>query len=127
MSYPEGTPLHWADTDPHVVFVAVVYKTVDLSWISAMIKKLRVNVPTLGVSALNLASLLCDEVSLVGFGYNLSQQGVPLHYYDHLPMTVMQQQKMHNVGKETQLLHKLVKEGVITDLTGGIHCSFCSS
>ncbi|XP_047209901.1 lactosylceramide alpha-2,3-sialyltransferase isoform X2 [Girardinichthys multiradiatus] len=180
MSYPEGTPLHWADTDPHVVFVAVVYKTVDLSWISAMIKKLRVplwdwfffwqrvpkkipidpsrfrllnphviretafgflkypqprqhlwgwdqNVPTLGVSALNLASLLCDEVSLVGFGYNLSQQGVPLHYYDHLPMTVMQQQKMHNVGKETQLLHKLVKEGVITDLTGGIHCSFCPS
>ena len=85
------------------------------------------NVPTLGVSALNLASLLCDEVSLAGFGYNLSQQGAPLHYYDHLPMSAMLQQKMHNVDKETKLLQSLVKEGAITDLTGGIHCSFCPS
>jgi hypothetical protein len=30
------------------------------------------------MSALSLASLLCDEVSLAGFGYNLSQQGAPL-------------------------------------------------
>ncbi|XP_012708896.2 lactosylceramide alpha-2,3-sialyltransferase [Fundulus heteroclitus] len=180
MSYPEGTPVHWTDTDPHAVFVAVVYKRADLSWISAMIKKLGVplwdwlffwqrvpenipldpsrfqllnplviretafgflkypqprqrlwgwdqNVPTLGVSALNLASLLCDEVSLAGFGYNLSQGRAPLHYYDHLPMSLMEQQKMHNVGKETQFLQRLVREGVISDLTGGIHCSFCSS
>uniref|UniRef100_A0A3P9N127 Lactosylceramide alpha-2,3-sialyltransferase n=1 Tax=Poecilia reticulata TaxID=8081 RepID=A0A3P9N127_POERE len=180
MSYPEGTPLHWEDTDPHSVFVAVIYKGVDLSWISAMIRKLGVsfwdwfffwqrvpreipldpsrfrllnpdvirqtaldflkypkprwrlwgwdqNVPTLGVTALSLASLLCDEVSLAGFGYNLSQQGAPLHYYDSLPMRLMQQEKMHNVDKETQFLHRLVREGVISDLTGGIHCSFCSS
>ncbi|XP_028271861.1 lactosylceramide alpha-2,3-sialyltransferase [Parambassis ranga] len=180
MSYPEGTPIHWEDTDPHTLFVAVVYKRVDISWTSAMINKLAVplwdwlffwqnvpdqiplepsrfrllnphviketsldllkypppkahlwgwdqNVPTLGVSALNLASLLCDEVSLAGFGYNLSQQGAPLHYYDHLPMSAMRQQKMHDVDKETQLLQSLVKEGTITDLTGGIHCSFCSS
>ncbi|XP_008301740.1 lactosylceramide alpha-2,3-sialyltransferase isoform X2 [Stegastes partitus] len=180
MSYPEGTPLHWVDTDPQTLFVAVVYKRVDINWISAMISKLTVslwdwiffwqkvpdqiplepsrfrllnphvirqtaldllkyppptprlwgwdqNVPTLGVSALNLASLLCDEVSLAGFGYNLSQQGAPLHYYDHLPMSAMLQQKMHNVDKETQLLQSLVKAGTITDLTGGIHCSFCKS
>ncbi|XP_027864152.1 lactosylceramide alpha-2,3-sialyltransferase [Xiphophorus couchianus] len=180
MSYPEGTPLRWADTDPHSVFVAVIYKGVDLSWISGMIRKLGVtfwdwfffwqrvpqeipldpsrfrllnpdvlrqtaldfleypkprwrpwgwdqNVPTLGVTALSLASLLCDEVSLAGFGYNLSQQGAPLHYYDSLPTSVMQQQNMHNVDKETQFLHRLVREGVVSDLTGGIHCSFCSS
>lgn len=180
MSYPEGTPRHWTDTDPNAVFVAVLYKKVDLSWVTAMIKKLTVplldriffwqkvpkeipldpsrfrllnpiviretafdflnypeprprlwgweqNVPTLGISALNLASLLCDEVSLAGFGYNLSQRGVPLHYYDHLPMSVMQQEKMHNVDKETRFLQRLVREGVVTDLTGGIHCSFCSS
>uniref|UniRef100_A0A0S7EMW2 Lactosylceramide alpha-2,3-sialyltransferase n=1 Tax=Poeciliopsis prolifica TaxID=188132 RepID=A0A0S7EMW2_9TELE len=180
MSYPEGTPLCWMDTDPHSVFVAVIYKGVDLSWISAMIRKLSVtfwewvffwqrvpqkipldpsrfrllnpdvvrqtaldfleypepryrlwgwdqNVPTLGVTALSLASLLCDEVSLAGFGYNLSQQGAPLHYYDNLPMSLMQQQNMHNVDKETQYLHRLVREGVVSDLTGGIHCSFCSS
>uniref|UniRef100_A0A1A8Q721 Lactosylceramide alpha-2,3-sialyltransferase n=1 Tax=Nothobranchius pienaari TaxID=704102 RepID=A0A1A8Q721_9TELE len=180
MSYPEGTPLRWADMDPRVVFVAVAYKEVDLSWISAMINKLPVplwdwiffwqkvpnevplepsrfrllnpqviretaldllrfsqprphlwgwdqNVPTLGMTALNLASLLCDEVSLAGFGYNVSQQGMPLHYYDHLPMSFMEQQKMHNVDRETQMLRKLVREGVITDLTGGIHCSFCTT
>lgn len=182
MSYPEGTPRHWADTDPHTLFVAVLYKGVDLSWTSAMISKHMVplwdwlffwqkvpdqiplqphsfrllnpyvikeaaldllkyppprrrawlwgkdqNVPTIGVSALNLASLLCDEVSLAGFGYNLSQQAAPLHYYDHVPMSAMLQQKSHNVNKETELLQSLVKDGVITDLTGGIRCSFCSS
>lgn len=85
------------------------------------------NVPTMGVSALNLASLLCDEVSLAGFGYNLSQQGAPLHYYDHLPMTAMLKQTSHNVDRETELLQELVRKGAITDLTGGIHCAFCSS
>ncbi|XP_029369107.1 lactosylceramide alpha-2,3-sialyltransferase [Echeneis naucrates] len=180
MSYPEGTPLHWIDTDPHTLFVAVVYKSVDISWTSAMINKLSVplwdrlffwqkapheiplqplrfrllnpgviretaldllkyptprpriwgwdkNVPTIGVSALNLATLLCDEVSLAGFGYSISQQGMPLHYYDHLPISAMQQQNMHDVDRETELLKNLVKEGTVTDLTGGIHCSFCRS
>ncbi|XP_078480000.1 LOW QUALITY PROTEIN: lactosylceramide alpha-2,3-sialyltransferase-like, partial [Lampetra planeri] len=178
MSYPEGTPRHWIDTDTHALFVAVVYKSVDVSWMFAMINKLAVplldwlffwqkvpdhiplepdkfrllnpqviretaldllkypppttrlwgwdqNVPTLGMSALNLASLLCDEVSLVGFGYNLSQQGAPLHYYDHLSMSAMLQEKMHNVDRETELLQSMVREGAIADLTGGIYCSFC--
>lgn len=84
------------------------------------------NVPTMGISALTLASLLCDEVSLAGFGYNFSDNGAPLHYYDKLPTSVMHQQKSHNVKQESQFLQKLVHEGVITDLTGGIHCTFCS-
>ncbi|CAL8267948.1 unnamed protein product [Boreogadus saida] len=179
VSYPEGTPRQWADHDPQPLFVAVVYKAVDLSWLSAMINKHTVglwdrlffwqkvpdrvplepqrfrllnlqliretamgllqypppqrrfwgldpNVPTLGMSALSLASLLCDEVSLAGFGYNLSQQGAPLHYYDRLPMAAMLQQKMHNVDRERELLRELVKGGAISDLTGGLHCSVCS-
>ncbi|XP_077464972.1 lactosylceramide alpha-2,3-sialyltransferase [Stigmatopora argus] len=178
MSYPEGTPFPWLDTDPATVFVAVVYKGVDVNWISTMINKLAVplwdwlffwhdvpkelplernrirvlnplviketaldllkfsppttrlwgwdqNVPTLGVSALDLASLLCDEVSLAGFGYNLSQERAVLHYYDQLPMSSMLWQKMHNVNEETRVLKSLIREGTITDLTGGIHCSFC--
>ncbi|XP_054453658.1 lactosylceramide alpha-2,3-sialyltransferase [Anoplopoma fimbria] len=178
MSYPEGTPLHWMDTDPHTLFVAVVYKGVDISWTSAMVNKLTVplwdwlffwqkvpdqlhleshrfrllnplviretaldllqypppgshlwrsdqNVPTIGVSALSLASLLCDEVSLAGFGYNLSQQRAPLHYYDQQSMAAMLKQTSHNVDRETELLQGLVRDGAITDLTGGIHCSFC--
>lgn len=178
MSYPEGSPLHWQDWDPEVQFVAVAYKAVDLSWISAMISRHTVslwdwlffwqkvpdqipidtsrfrmlnleviretamdllrypppkprlwgwdqNVPTLGASALTLASLLCDEVSLAGFGYNLSQSGAPLHYYDSLPMEAMMDQNMHNVDRERELLQDLVQEGAISDLTGGLHCSFC--
>lgn len=179
MSYPEGTPLRWADPDPHALFVAVVYKSVDMSWISAMIRKASVplwdwlffwqkvpeqipiesqrfrllnpdviretsqdllkyppprtrlwgwdpNVPTLGVTAVTLASLLCDQVSLAGFGYNLSQQGAPLHYYDHLPMDFMLGQKMHNVNRETELLRSLVQSGTIRDLTGGIQSIYTS-
>jgi len=66
-------------------------------------------------------------VSLAGFGYNLSQKVVPLHYYDDKPMTSMLKEAMHNVQTETVFLKGLVTSGIITDLTGGIHCSFCSS
>ncbi|XP_023655773.2 lactosylceramide alpha-2,3-sialyltransferase isoform X1 [Paramormyrops kingsleyae] len=180
MSYPEGSPKKWEDPDPRLLFVAVVFKSVDFSWLKAMITKKQVsfwdwlffwqkvpdriplelsqfrilnpdvvretaldllhlptpqshiwgwdkNVPTLGVTALNLASYLCDEVSLAGFGYDLTQKGMPLHYYDSLPMTTMLMQTMHDVAQETALLKGLVQEGVISDLTGAVHCSFCSS
>ncbi|XP_077388757.1 lactosylceramide alpha-2,3-sialyltransferase isoform X2 [Festucalex cinctus] len=42
MSYPEGTPTDWLDTDPETLFVAVIYKGVDVSWITAMINKIAV-------------------------------------------------------------------------------------
>lgn len=42
MSYPEGTPLHWVDSDPDTTFVAVVYKGVDVSWTTAMINRISV-------------------------------------------------------------------------------------
>lgn len=83
------------------------------------------NIPTLGVSAVNLATYLCDEVSLAGFGYNLSQKATPLHYYDNLPMATMLKQAMHNVDQETIFLQRLVAAGSILDLTGGVNCSFC--
>ncbi|XP_072288695.1 lactosylceramide alpha-2,3-sialyltransferase, partial [Eucyclogobius newberryi] len=173
LSYPESTPSPWADSDPSTVFVAVVFKGVDLSWISAMIQKVAVplwdrlffwqkvpahvaiesgrfrllnpdviretalellkyppprprlwgwdpNVPTLGVTAITLASLLCDQVSVAGFGYALSQQGAPLHYYDNLAMDSILRETMHDVGRETELLRRLVRAGTIADLTGGI-------
>ncbi|XP_010896883.1 lactosylceramide alpha-2,3-sialyltransferase [Esox lucius] len=85
------------------------------------------NVPTLGMSALNMATYLCDEVSLAGFGYNLSQKEAPLHYYDSLPMTAMLKQNMHNVDREKTFLQSLVKEGTVSDLTGALYCTFCPS
>ncbi|XP_068023777.1 lactosylceramide alpha-2,3-sialyltransferase isoform X2 [Melanerpes formicivorus] len=85
------------------------------------------NVPTIGVTAVVLATHLCDEVSLAGFGYALDQPSTPLHYYDSLCMAAMKGQTMHNVTRETKLLQRLIQERVVRDLTGGIHCEFCSA
>uniref|UniRef100_A0A3B4BAQ6 Lactosylceramide alpha-2,3-sialyltransferase n=1 Tax=Periophthalmus magnuspinnatus TaxID=409849 RepID=A0A3B4BAQ6_9GOBI len=153
MAYPESTPHLWADSDPRTLFVAVIYKAVDLNWVSPLWDRLFFwqkvpaqvpidpnspnnaiayynsiyysiflfqNIPTLGVTAVTLASLLCDQVSLAGFGYNLSQLGWPLHYYDHLAMDAILQQKMHNINRESELLRSLVKTGTLSDLTGAI-------
>lgn len=49
MSYPEGTPLHWDDHDPNMLFVVLAHKGVDLSWISAMISKQTVVGPGLNL------------------------------------------------------------------------------
>ncbi|KAM6270009.1 lactosylceramide alpha-2,3-sialyltransferase isoform 2-T2 [Porphyrio hochstetteri] len=85
------------------------------------------NVPTIGVTAVVLATHLCDEVSLAGFGYALDQPSAPLHYYNNLCMAAMNGQTMHNVTSETKLLHRLIREKVVKDLTGGIHCEFCGT
>uniref|UniRef100_A0A8C5M0K1 Lactosylceramide alpha-2,3-sialyltransferase n=1 Tax=Leptobrachium leishanense TaxID=445787 RepID=A0A8C5M0K1_9ANUR len=82
------------------------------------------NIPTIGVTAVVLATHLCDEVSLVGFGYDLSQPDIALHYYDTRCMNTMNMQPMHDITKETELLQRLVTAGVVTDLSGGIHCEF---
>lgn len=82
--------------------------------------------PTIGVTAVVLATHLCDEVSLAGFGYDLDQPSTPLHYYNNLCMAAMKEQTMHNVTSETKFLQKLIKEKIVKDLTGGIYCEFCS-
>lgn len=178
MTYPEGAQLSKHDYLHIDLFVAILFKSVDFSWLQAMLKdeslpiwiriffwkqvadKIPVSskqfrilnplivketamdllgypepwqkwwgwekiVPTLGVTALILATHLCDEVSLAGFGYDLNQPDACLHYYSNQCMTEMRQQKMHDVTVETKFLQKLVKAGVVKDLTGGIHCEFC--
>ncbi|XP_020745107.1 lactosylceramide alpha-2,3-sialyltransferase isoform X1 [Odocoileus virginianus] len=82
------------------------------------------NVPTIGVIAVVLATHLCDEVSLAGFSYALNQPRTPLHYFDNLCMAAMNFQTMHNVTTETSFLLKLVREGVVRDLSGGIYSEF---
>ncbi|XP_063085735.1 lactosylceramide alpha-2,3-sialyltransferase isoform X3 [Cavia porcellus] len=177
MTYPEGAPLSDAEYYANDLFVTVLFKSVDFSWLQAMLKRetlpfwirlffwkqvaekiplqpkhFRIlnpviiketafdilqysepqsrfwgrdkNIPTIGIIAVVLATHLCDEVSLAGFGYDLSQPRTPLHYFDNLCMAAMNWQTMHNVTTETKFLQKLVKEGVVTDLSGGIHCEF---
>ncbi|XP_066863376.1 lactosylceramide alpha-2,3-sialyltransferase isoform X4 [Kogia breviceps] len=124
MTYPEGAPLSDLEYYSNDLFVAVLFKSVDFSWLQAMVKNETLNVPTIGVIAVVLATHLCDEVSLAGFGYDLSQPRTPLHYFDSLCMAAMNFQTMHNVTTETGFLLKLVREGVVKDLSGGIHCEF---
>ncbi|XP_069601020.1 lactosylceramide alpha-2,3-sialyltransferase [Ranitomeya imitator] len=85
------------------------------------------NVPTIGAIAMVMATHLCDEVSIAGFGYDMSQPDTPLHYFDNMCMNAMNRQPMHDVSKERKLLKSLVREGVVKDLSGGLHCEFCAS
>ncbi|XP_043841438.1 lactosylceramide alpha-2,3-sialyltransferase isoform X3 [Dromiciops gliroides] len=124
MTYPEGAPLSDLEYYLNDLFVAVLFKSVDFNWLEAMIKNETVNVPTMGIVAVVLATHLCDEVSLAGFGYDLNQPKTPLHYFDNLCMAAMNDQTMHNLTTETKFLQRLVKEGTVKDLSGGIHCEF---
>uniref|UniRef100_A0A2K6U0X4 Lactosylceramide alpha-2,3-sialyltransferase n=1 Tax=Saimiri boliviensis boliviensis TaxID=39432 RepID=A0A2K6U0X4_SAIBB len=124
MTYPEGAPLSDFEYYSNDLFVVVLFKSVDFNWLQAMVKNETLNVPTIGVIAVILATHLCDEVSLAGFGYDLNQPRTPLHYFDNQCMAAMNFQTMHNVTTETKFLLKLVKEGVVKDLSGGIHCEF---
>ncbi|XP_043918264.1 lactosylceramide alpha-2,3-sialyltransferase [Protopterus annectens] len=98
-----------------------------LIWRHSLFSGWKKNIPTLGFTAVIMATHLCDEVSIAGFGYNLSQPEVPLHYYESVRMDAMKKQKMHNVTSESVFLQKLIKQKVVTDLTGGIFCEFCKT
>lgn len=76
--------------------------------------------PTLGVTGVVLALQLCDEVSLAGFGYDFKHPGSLLHYYGTVRMDHMTAQVVHDVSTERSLLRKLVKSGVVYDVTGAV-------
>ncbi|XP_026112309.1 CMP-N-acetylneuraminate-beta-1,4-galactoside alpha-2,3-sialyltransferase-like isoform X1 [Carassius auratus] len=78
------------------------------------------NIPTLGTVAITMALHNCDEVAVAGFGYNMSTPYAPLHYYEKLRMSAIKESWTHNITKEKEFLRKLVKGGVIQDLTHGI-------
>ncbi|XP_059353687.1 CMP-N-acetylneuraminate-beta-1,4-galactoside alpha-2,3-sialyltransferase-like isoform X2 [Carassius carassius] len=78
------------------------------------------NIPTLGTVAITMALHNCDEVAVAGFGYDMSTPYAPLHYYEKLRMSAIKESWTHNITKEKEFLRKLVKGGVIQDLTHGI-------
>lgn len=59
MSYPEGLPKVWDDTDSDLRFVAVIYKFIDFHWLHAMITKTSV------VSAYSRIRLMTVSISTV--------------------------------------------------------------
>ncbi|XP_036376658.1 CMP-N-acetylneuraminate-beta-1,4-galactoside alpha-2,3-sialyltransferase-like isoform X1 [Megalops cyprinoides] len=78
------------------------------------------NIPTLGTVAITMALHNCDEVAVAGFGYDMSTPHAPLHYYETVKMSAIKESWTHNISKEKEFLRKLVKAGVLTDLTNGI-------
>lgn len=80
----------------------------------------RGNIPTLGTVAITMALHNCDEVAVAGFGYDMNTPHAPLHYYEKLMMSAIKESWTHNISKEKEFLRKLVKGGVIRDLTNGI-------
>ncbi|XP_043097980.1 ST3 beta-galactoside alpha-2,3-sialyltransferase 3a isoform X3 [Puntigrus tetrazona] len=80
----------------------------------------RGNIPTLGTVAITMALHNCDEVAVAGFGYDMNTPHAPLHYYEKLMMSAIKESWTHNISKEKEFLRKLVKGGVIQDLTNGI-------
>ncbi|XP_047442520.1 ST3 beta-galactoside alpha-2,3-sialyltransferase 3a [Mugil cephalus] len=85
----------------------------------------RGNIPTLGAVAITMALHNCDEVAVAGFGYNMSTPHAPLHYYEKIRMSAIKESWTHNISKEKEFLMKLVKAGVVQDLTGGICGAGC--
>ncbi|XP_054874204.1 ST3 beta-galactoside alpha-2,3-sialyltransferase 3a [Amphiprion ocellaris] len=85
----------------------------------------RGNIPTLGTVAITMALHNCDEVAVAGFGYNMSTPHAPLHYYEKIRMSAIKESWTHNISKEKEFLMKLVKAGVIQDLTSGICGAGC--
>lgn len=80
----------------------------------------RGNIPTLGTVAITMALHNCDEVAVAGFGYDMNTPHAPLHYYEKLRMSAIKESWTHNISREKEFLRKLVKAGVIEDLTHGI-------
>ncbi|KAK2816002.1 hypothetical protein Q5P01_026469 [Channa striata] len=85
----------------------------------------RGNTATLGTVAITMALHNCDEVAVAGFSYNLNTPNAPLHYYAKTKMSAIRESWTHNIPKEKEFLVKLVKAGVIQDLTKGICGAVC--
>ncbi|NP_001279511.1 ST3 beta-galactoside alpha-2,3-sialyltransferase 7 [Callorhinchus milii] len=77
--------------------------------------------PTLGVTSIITALHLRDEVNMAGFGYDMNQLHLPMHYYETVSMAAMNAQAMHDISLEKLFLLSLVTSGVVNDLTGGIN------
>lgn len=75
-------------------------------------------IPTMGLMALGLAMHFCDEVSIAGFGYNMSALQQPVHYYSNDTMaSLLEQAGSHSIRSEQRLLRRLIAVGAIADLS----------
>ncbi|XP_024277962.1 CMP-N-acetylneuraminate-beta-1,4-galactoside alpha-2,3-sialyltransferase isoform X3 [Oncorhynchus tshawytscha] len=125
ITYPEGAIQKTERYEQDSLFVLSAFKALDFKWLRSIIFKERLNIPTLGTVAITMALHNCDEVAVAGFGYDMSTPHAPLHYYEKIRMAAIKESWTHNISKEKEFLIKLVKAGVIQDLTNGICGSGC--
>ncbi|XP_047014490.1 ST3 beta-galactoside alpha-2,3-sialyltransferase 3a isoform X6 [Ictalurus punctatus] len=120
ITYPEGAIQKPELYEKSSLFVLSAFKPSDFKWLRHIVFKEKLNIPTLGTVAITMALHNCDEVAVVGFGYDMGNPQSPLHYYEKLKMLAIKDSWTHNISKEKEFLRKLVTAGVIQDLTNGI-------
>uniref|UniRef100_A0A8C1A0B8 ST3 beta-galactoside alpha-2,3-sialyltransferase 3b n=1 Tax=Cyprinus carpio carpio TaxID=630221 RepID=A0A8C1A0B8_CYPCA len=120
ITYPEGAIQKPERYEKDSLFVFSAFKPLDFKWLRQMVFKEKPNIPTLGTVAITMALHNCDEVAVAGFGYDMNTPHAPLHYYETVKMSAIKESWTHNISKEKEFLHKLVKASIITDLTNGI-------
>ncbi|XP_059419910.1 CMP-N-acetylneuraminate-beta-1,4-galactoside alpha-2,3-sialyltransferase-like isoform X4 [Carassius carassius] len=120
ITYPEGAIQKPERYEKDSLFVFSAFKPLDFKWLRQMVFKEKLNIPTLGTVAITMALHNCDEVAVAGFGYDMNTPHAPLHYYESVKMSAIKESWTHNISKEKEFLHKLVKASIITDLTNGI-------
>ncbi|XP_025915591.1 CMP-N-acetylneuraminate-beta-galactosamide-alpha-2,3-sialyltransferase 4-like isoform X5 [Apteryx rowi] len=104
-----GNVSHLRILNPYVTYEAT-YKLLQLKTWSR-------RYATTGIIALNLALHMCQEVNIAGFGYpGNHDNATPIHYYN----TGRSREKeliQHNLTAERNWLLKMIKQGVIADIT----------
>ncbi|KAM9595662.1 LOW QUALITY PROTEIN: CMP-N-acetylneuraminate-beta-galactosamide-alpha-2,3-sialyltransferase 4-like [Morphnus guianensis] len=87
----------------------------------AMYKLLQLNASskryaTTGITALNLALHMCQEVNIAGFGYPCNHDHTtPIHYYN-MDRSLKKELCQHNIAAERSWLLKMIEWGMIADI-----------
>ncbi|XP_072449138.1 CMP-N-acetylneuraminate-beta-galactosamide-alpha-2,3-sialyltransferase 4 isoform X3 [Chiloscyllium punctatum] len=106
------------ENNPSTLLVFLPFKQVDAQWLREIVydEKRKPVHPTTGLLAITVALNYCDEVHIAGFGYPLTKQSTPIHYYGKTTMKEMANSE-HNVTHEQQFLKRLLDAGAIKYLT----------
>ncbi|NXO50886.1 SIA4C sialyltransferase, partial [Aramus guarauna] len=93
------------------------YVTYEATYKLLQLNKSSRRYATTGIIALNLALHMCQEVNIAGFGYPGNHDNTtPIHYYN-MGRSRKNELFQHNITAERNWLLKMIKWGVIADIT----------
>uniref|UniRef100_A0A8B9RSM1 Uncharacterized protein n=1 Tax=Accipiter nisus TaxID=211598 RepID=A0A8B9RSM1_9AVES len=139
--FPESAlPNTLENNDDDELMVFVPFKPLDFSWLmeyngnisqlhtlnpyvtyEAMYKLLQLNTSsrryaTTGITALNLALHMCQEVNIAGFGYPCNHDNTtPIHYYN-MDHSLKKDLCQHNIAAERSWLLEMIEWGMTADI-----------